>query len=328
MAEPIHWGIMGTGSIAAAFAADLALLPDARLAAVGSRTQAGADAFAERFGIPHRHASYEALAADPTVDVIYVATPHPQHHPNTLLCLEAGKAVLCEKPFALNAAQAAGMIALARARGLFLMDAMWTRFLPLFARLRELLAEEALGAVQMLGADFGFRADFAPHSRLFDPALGGGALLDVGVYPVALASQVLGPPARIAALAHIGKTGVDEGVGIVLGCEGGTLAVLSASLRADAAREAWIAGTHGRVLIRPAWWMGSHMTLIREGHSAEEIDLPPLGRGYTHEAAEVMACLRAGRTESPVMPLDETLAIMQTLDTVRAQIGLRYPGEA
>ncbi len=327
MTEPIHWGIMGTGSIAAAFAADLALLPDARLVAIGSRTRAGADAFAERFGIPNRHASYEALAADPAVDVIYIATPHPMHHPNTLLCLEAGRAVLCEKPFALNAARAAEMIALARARGLFLMDAMWTRFLPLFARLRELLAEEALGVVQMLAADFGFAAGFDPHSRLFDPALGGGALLDVGVYPVALASQVLGPPARITALAHIGETGVDEGVGMVFGYQSGALAVLSASLRADAAREAWIAGTHGRVLIRPTWWMGSHMTLIRAGHTDEEIDLPPLGRGYAHEAAEVMACLRAGRTESAIMPLDETLAIMQTLDAVRAQIGLRYPAE-
>ncbi|MFN8568711.1 MAG: Gfo/Idh/MocA family oxidoreductase [Kouleothrix sp.] len=186
----IRWGILGTGSIAGQFARGLAALDDAKLVAVGSRTAAAAAGFAQRVGAERAHGSYAELAHDPQVDAIYIATPHPLHHANTLLCLGAGKAVLCEKPFAINAGEAAAMIDAARARGLFLMEAMWTRFLPHMLRLRELLAAGVIGELRMLQADFGFRTEFNPHSRLFDPALGGGALLDVGIYPVSLASML------------------------------------------------------------------------------------------------------------------------------------------
>ncbi len=190
----IAWGILGTGRIAGNFAADLALLPDAELVAVGSRSEATAQSFAGRFGAPHAHGSYEALAADPAVEVIYIATPHPLHAENMKLCLRAGKAVLCEKPFTLNAREAEEVIALAREQKLFLMEAMWTRFLPAVVRARELIEQGAIGEVRLLLADFGFRAAFDPHHRLFDPQLGGGALLDLGVYCVSLASMLFGPP--------------------------------------------------------------------------------------------------------------------------------------
>ncbi|MFO7897702.1 MAG: Gfo/Idh/MocA family oxidoreductase [Planctomycetota bacterium] len=326
MQGPVHWGMLGTGSIARKFATGLTALPDAKLAAVGSRAQETADAFGDEFDVPRRHPSYEALANDPQVDVVYVATPHSLHRENTLLCLAAGKGVLCEKPFAINARQAAEMIAAARARGLFLMEAMWTRCLPAIGKLRDLLAEGAIGDVRMVVADFGFRAGVAPGKRLFNPALGGGALLDVGVYPVSLASMVFGgPPDRIASLAALGETGVDEQAGMVLGYDGGRLAVLHTAIRTRTAHEAQVYGTDGRVRV-PDFWHATHLFVVKGG-GEERIDAPFDGNGYNHEAAEVMDCLRAGRRESDVMPLDESLAVMETLDRIREQWGLRYPME-
>jgi predicted dehydrogenase len=295
--------------------------------AVGSRTSDSAEAFAERFGAPHRYGSYAALASAPDVDAIYVATPHPLHHDNTIMCLEAGKAVLCEKPFAINAAQAQSMISTARARGVFLMEAMWTRFLPHMVRLRELLAAGAIGEVRMLQVDFGFRTSFNPQGRLFDPALGGGALLDVGIYPVSLASMVFGTPERVTGMAHLGETGVDEQSAMIFGYAGGQLALLSQAIRTNSPHEALLLGTSGKIRMHSSWWKATTITLSVDGQPDEQIDVPTVGNGYNYEAAEVGRSLRAGRTESDVMPLDETLAIMRTMDEVRAQWGLRYPGE-
>jgi len=327
MTDTIRWGILGTGNIAASFAHGLAALDDAELIAVGSRTAESAAAFAERFAIPHRHGSYDALASDPDVDAIYVATPHPLHHANALLCLRAGKAVLCEKPFTLNAGQAEQVIEEARRRKLFLMEAMWTRFLPHMTHIRDLIANGAIGEVRMVKADFCFRTAFDPAHRLFDPALGGGALLDVGVYPVALASMVFGAPAQISSVADIGATGVDEQVGIVCRYAGGQLAILSAATRTDTPPEAIVAGTDGCIRVHHSWWAPTSFTLERADQPPETIAPPTVGNGYNYEAAEVMRCIRAGAMESPVMPLDETLSIMRMLDTIRAQIGVRYPGE-
>ncbi|HNP73172.1 MAG TPA: Gfo/Idh/MocA family oxidoreductase [Kouleothrix sp.] len=323
----IRWGILGTGNIAAQFARGLAELDDATLVAVGSRTPEAAAAFGQRFGAARAHGSYAALANDPDVDAIYVATPHPFHKDNTLLCLSAGKAVLCEKPFAINAGEAAEMIASARARGVFLMEAMWTRFLPHMVRLRELLAAGVIGEVRMLQADFGFRTGFDPRGRLFDPALGGGALLDVGIYPASLASMVFGAPERIAGMAHLGATGVDEQSAMIFGYAGGQLALLSQATRTNTPHEALLLGTAGRIRVHGSWWKAASMTLSLDGQPDERIDTPSVGNGYNYEAAEVGRCLRAGLAESATMPLDETLAIMRTLDEVRAQWGLRYPGE-
>jgi len=322
-----RWGILGTGNIASQFARGLTALDDAELVAVGSRTADSAEAFGERFSAPRRHSSYAALASDPDVDAIYVATPHPLHHDNTIMCLESGKAVLCEKPFAINATEAQSMIATARARGVFLMEAMWTRFLPHIVRLRELLAAGTIGEVRMLQVDFGFRTSFNPQGRLFDPALGGGALLDVGIYPVSLASMILGTPQRVTGMAHLGETGVDEQSAMIFGYAGGQLALLSQAIRTNSPHEALLLGTVGKIRVHSSWWKSTTITLSVDGRPDELIDLPEVGNGYNYEAAEVGRCLRAGRTESNVMPLDETLAIMRTLDEVRAQWGLRYPGE-
>jgi predicted dehydrogenase len=323
----IRWGILGTGRIAGLFATGLTVVPDAELAAVGSRAIETAERFGDEFGVPRRHASYEALAEDDAVDVIYVATPHPMHHPAVRLCLEAGKPVLCEKPFTINAAQAADLIALARDRRLFLMEAMWTRFLPLIGRFRELIAAGAIGEPRLLTADFGFRHPGGPEHRLFNPDLGGGALLDVGVYLVSLASMVFGAHDRAIGLAHLGPTGVDEQASLVFGYPGGQLAQLTAATRTDTPQEVTLMGTEGSLRIHPLWWKPTRMTLTRPDGSTEPFDIPYDGNGYGCEAAEVMRCLRAGALESPIMPLDETLAVVQTLDGIRAQWGLRYPME-
>lgn len=325
--QPIRWGILGTGNIAKLFATGLGSAPGAILAAVGSRTQEKADEFGDRFGIPRRHASYEALAADPDLDVIYVSTPHTLHRDATILCLAGGKAVLCEKPFALNAGQAAAMIDTARSRGLFLMEAMWSRYYPAMARARELLAAGVIGEPRILQADLGFRARVNPQGRLFDPALGGGALLDIGVYPVSLASMVFGTPSDIASQATMGETGVDEQNAILLRYPGGQLAVLSSAIRTNTPHEATIMGTEGVLRIGQDWHKSTWVGVTRPGQPEERTSLPIEGNGYNYEAIEVMDCLRAGKRESAIMPLDETLAIVRTLDAIRAQWGLRYPGE-
>lgn len=327
MKDKVRWGILGTGNIARKFATGLSVLDDATLVAVGSRTKASADTFADQFSIPHRHSSYGDLVGDPEVDVIYIATPHSLHKRNMLLCLQAGKAVLCEKPFTINAGEAQAAINAARSRRLFLMEAMWTRYLPIMVEVRRLIAEGAIGEVRMVAADFGYRAAFDPERRTFNPALGGGALLDVGVYPISLASMLLGAPDRIASLAELGQTGVDEQSAMVLGYPGGQLAVLYTAVRTNTPQDATIMGTEGFIRIHSQWWVPKAMTLHQAGKEPQLIEMPLTGNGYNYEAAEVHACLRAGKLESDVMPLDETLAIMQTMDRIRAQWGMRYPME-
>lgn len=326
MDRPIRWGILGTGNIAKQFARGLSVLPDAQLVAVGSRSVETADAFGDAFDVPRRHASYAALAEDPEVDVIYVSTPHPLHAPNTILCLEAGKPVLCEKPFAINAREAESMIAVARRKNLFLMEAMWTRFLPAVAKAREWVDQGRIGEVRMIAADFGFRAGWDEESRLLNREMGGGALLDVGIYPVSLASFFLRrQPTRISGLADIGATGVDEQAAVVLGYDKGELAVLYTAVRTNTPQDAHILGNEGAIRLDPPFWKGTQATLTIHGQDAETVELPYDGNGYNCEAAEVMRCLREGRLESDVMPLDETLAIMRTLDALRAQWNLTYP---
>jgi predicted dehydrogenase len=325
--QPIRWGILGRGGIANSFAQGLRALPDAQLLAVGSRSAQAAEAFGEQYGVPHRYGSYAALVQDPDVDVIYVATPHPFHRDHSLLAMRAGKAVLCEKPLTVNARQAAELIEYARAQRLFLMQAMWTRFLPAIGRLRQLLADGVIGEVRLLQADFSFRADFDPHHRLFDPALGGGALLDAGIYPLSLASMVFGRPAAIASQAHLGATGVDEQAAVVLKYEAGQLAVLTMATRTAGPQTAVIRGTEGYITLPPEWLRATRLVITRPGQPDEVVDRPLEGNGYNYEAAETMRCLRGGLVESDVMPLDETLALMQTLDAIRAQWGLKYPGE-
>ncbi len=325
--KAVRWGILGTGAIARQFVEGLSAVPEAEVLAVGSRSAASAEKFTQGRSIPRRYASYEDLATDPDLDIVYVATPHPFHAENAELCLGAGKAVLCEKPFTVNAAEAGRVVGLARERGLFLMEGMWTRFFPLMERVRGMISNGEIGELRMLTADFGFRTDVDPASRLFAPELGGGALLDVGVYCVSLASMVFGPPIRTAGLSHLGETGVDEQAALVLEHEAGRLSTLSIGIRTATPQEATILGTEGYVKIHPPWWRPTTMTISRPGREDEAVEAPITGNGFNYEAAEVMRCLDEGRTESGVMPLDETLSVMRAMDDLRAAWGLRYPGE-
>jgi predicted dehydrogenase len=327
MEQIVRWGILGTGVIAVKFAEGLKSLPGARLTAVGSRSKATADAFARDNGVPRAHASYSELVHDPEVDAVYIATPHTSHKDDAILCLAANKPVLCEKPFCLNATQAEAVINIARAKHLLVMEAMWTRFFPLMAELRKLIANGAIGNVRMLTADFGFHTDVGPTHRLLNPKLGGGALLDIGVYPISLGSMLFGPATRVSGLANFGETGVDEQCSMVLGYEGGKVGSLSATFRGNSFNEATLVGDRGRIRINRFWWKPESLSLIRDTHKDDFLEFPISGNGYQYQVVEFMHCMHNGKTESPVMPLDETLSIMRTLDQLRAEWGLRYPGE-
>lgn len=317
--KKLRWGILGTGGIAHAFAADLVHTDSGEIVAVGSRSQAGADGFADRHGISRRHPSYEALAADAEVDAIYVATPHPFHHENALLALEAGKHVLVEKAFTMNATEAGDLVSVARGRGRFLMEAMWTRHLPHVIEIRRLLAEGALGRVVTVMADHGQWFAFDPSSRLFAPSLGGGALLDLGVYPVSFASMVLGTPTRIESLIEPAPTGVDGQVSILLGHDGGAQAVLNCTSSAASPTRASIVGSDGRIDVDSPFYANVGFTFTPRQGAPTRFEAAERVHGLCFEAAEVARCVAAGLLESPAMPLDESVAIMKTMDTVLAR---------
>jgi predicted dehydrogenase len=326
--DSIRWGVLGTGLIAARFVDDLQLLPDHQVVAVGSRRASSAAEFAARFGAPQSYGSYEDLCSDPAVDVVYVATPHPFHAENALLALRAGKHVLCEKPFTVNETEAAEVIAAARDRGLFCMEAMWTRFLPHMRRIRELLDSGAVGDVRTVIADHGQR--FLPpdlDSRLYAAELAGGALLDLGIYPLSFASFVTGQPERVTAVSDPAVTGVDAQTSILLQYQGGGHAVLTTTLGARTPTTASVTGTEGRITIDEVWYQPTSFTFQSQSGDVQRYDEPRIGHGLRYQADEVGRCLRGGLTESPVMPLEETLAIMATMDEIRRQIGLRYPFE-
>jgi predicted dehydrogenase len=327
MSGKIRWGILGPGGIAHKFASALKAIPDTEITAVGSRDLQRADAFADTFDIPHRHGSYVELANNPEVDVVYVATPHPFHKACAMLCLEAGKAVLCEKPFTVDAEQAEALIACAREHKRFLMEAMWTRFIPVMVKVREWLADGAIGEPCMLTADFGNQVELSTENlegRLFAPKLAGGALLDIGVYTVSLASMVFGTPTEITSLAHIGETGVDERAAILLGYDAGQIVSLSCAITTRTSQDARIFGTTGAIHI-PNFSRATSATLEVLGKEPLQIEIPFTDNGFEYQVLEVINCLRAGKLESDVMPLDESLSIIKTMDVARAQWGLEYP---
>ncbi|NUO00306.1 MAG: Gfo/Idh/MocA family oxidoreductase [Saprospiraceae bacterium] len=324
MAKTTNWGIIGLGKIAHKFAQDLTKVKNAHLLAVASSSSGRAQEFANAYGAPHAYGSYEGILDCPDLDVVYVATPHNLHHSNTLLCLQKGIAVLCEKPFAIHAGHAAEMIAMARAQDTFLMEALWTRFLPVTEKTLELIASGAIGEVLSIKADFGFKADFEPRSRLYDPHLGGGALLDIGIYPAFLAQLLLGKPSVIKALAHIGPTGVDEETGVVLQYDSGQMAHLHASIRSKTKTEAFIYGEHGTIHIHTRWHESTGLTLLKPDLRPQDFSFPMQGRGYHYEAQEVIHCLEAGLKESPRWPLASTQALMELLDAIRREAGIVY----
>ncbi len=327
MEDTVRWGIIGPGKIAGKFAKDIGVLPQARLYAVASRSLDKAQAFAGLHGIPHAFGSYEELLECPGLDAVYVATPHTGHHPHVLLCLEKGIPVLCEKPFAVNAAQARDMVATARSRQTFLMEALWTRFLPTIQKALEIVHSGTLGRVLSIRADFGFLPVFDPHSRLFDPALAGGALLDVGVYPVFLAHLFLGKPERISALGTLGSTGVDEETAIAMQWRDGAMAQLHCSVRASTKTEAFIHCEKGTIYLHTRWYSTTTMSVLQTGETPQFFSFDYPCGGFSYQIAEVMRCLRLGWHESPQIPLDFSVDVMETLDEVRRQIGLRYPME-
>ncbi|MGI8907677.1 MAG: Gfo/Idh/MocA family protein [Candidatus Sumerlaeaceae bacterium] len=324
---PFRWGILGLGHIARSFAWGLRECPDAQLAAGASRSRERADIFQREFDVPRCYASYEELYADPEIDAIYIATRHPDHACAAIAAIEAGKPVLVEKPFTVNSREAKTVVDAARRNKVFCMEAMWSRFLPLMGRLRDIVAQGDIGDVRAVQADFSFRSEFDPESRIFDPAKGGGALLDVGVYPISFASMLLGRPAEAVGLAHIGQTGVDEAASLCITYGQGRLASLSCGTRARSQHEAFVVGTEGRIQVHSQWWMPRSMTICRPEREDERIDVPYTGNGYNYEASEVMRCVRAGLTESAILPLDETLDVMRTMDTLRRQWGLRYEAD-
>ena len=322
-----RWGILATGGIAHAFAGDLRTA-GLDLAAVGSRRQESADAFAAEFDIPVAHGSYEHLAADPDVDIIYIATPHPGHADAALLALDAGKHVLVEKPFTLNAAQAAAVRDRARERGLLAMEAMWTRYLPHMVRIRELVAGGSLGDVRTVFADHTQRISDDPGHRLNALELGGGALLDLGIYPISFAWDVLGAPTEVTARARLGDTGADTEVATVFTHRSGAVSTTVSSSRGAGPNTAHIVGSDARIDIDRVWYQPTSFRVIEpDGTVVEDYVSQVDGRGMQYQALAAERLLAEGRTDSDVLSIDETVAIMGTLDDVRAQIGVRYPGE-
>ena len=340
MRPRIGWGLVGAGGISDQHVRALSYVPEARLVAVGSRDAAKARAFIdtprghEAIAEPVRaHGSYQALVDDPEVDVVYIGTPHPDHIGTMRLAIAAGKAVLCEKPFTLNRREAEAAVALARKRGVFLMEAMWMRYVPAMVELKRLLAQGAIGELVSVSADFGFSCAGWPAShRALAPELGGGGLLDIGVYPLNLAAFVLGDIVGVQADAALGPTGVDVHTVFHMRHAGGQRSQGMSSLRSATPCRATIVGTDGHIDVTPPFYAAQQLRVARgtrPWHEAPEevIDKPWRGNRYVHQVEEVHRCLRAGLAESPVMPLDETVALVGWMDTMRAQFGLRYPGE-
>jgi len=328
MSSALRWGILGTGGIAHLQTADL-LAGGFTVAAVGSRSQASADSFAAEFDITTAHGSYEALVADPGVDAIYVSTPHPFHAPAAKLALEAGKHVLLEKPFTVNAREARDVVELASERGLVVLEAMWTRFLPQSVRIRQLIADGVIGEPRTLIADHNQLLSTDPEHRINNLALAGGALLDLGIYPVSFAHELFGVPTRIAAVGQLSATGVDRQTSIILGFEGGGQAVLHTALDTAGPNTAVVLGTTGRIVFDSVWYTPTTVTVFdNSGAVIERIEPAETARGMQYQAAELERLVAAGETGGTVMAPSEPVSIMQTLDEVRRQIGRVYPADS
>jgi predicted dehydrogenase len=327
---PIRWGILGCGRIARKFASDLLLVSDARLMAVASRQQSTADAFAAEFPAPYRHNSYEALAENPEVDVIYIASPHAMHHEHTLMCLERKKAVLCEKALALNSRQVREMIDKARKEKVFLMEALWTKFLPQHQKVREMIASGTLGEIRSVLVNFGFIPQAPVPQRLLDPALGGGTMLDIGIYNVFITLSVLGRPDEVEATMEPAKSGIDEQCAVLFKYKNGAMAQLFSSFSTNLATEADISGNKGRIHLTHRFYEPGTTIEFFPGRFESKQIIPfhkESGSGYQFETRHVGECLQKGLTESPIMTFADSLLLMETLDRVRAAAGIRYTAD-
>jgi predicted dehydrogenase len=328
--EKIRWGILGCGRIAGKFAQDLQLVADAELYAVASRDQPKAEDFRAQYHAHIAYGSYDAMLRDPQVDVVYVATPHAQHAEHTLLCLAHGKAVLCEKAFALNSSQARSMVAASRASGVFLMEALWTKFMPHYRQLMDMIEGGKLGTMRSVLINFGFTAPDPVPDRMFNPLLGGGSLLDIGIYNVFMALSALGVPDDIDAWMTPAPSGVDEQCAVTFKYRNGAIAQLFSSFSSNLATEADFSGTRARVRLTHRFYEPSTTLEYYPGRvdSRTVIPIEKLpGWGYHYEIRHVQDCLRQGLTESPVMRLDDSLLLMEVLDEIRRKAGIRYPAD-
>jgi predicted dehydrogenase len=320
----IRWGIIGLGKIAGKFCLDLKLVEGTKLFAVASRSQEKADAFASEHGASKAYGSYDQLIHDSDVDVVYVATPHVHHAEISIACLKAGKGVLCEKPFAMNTSQVQEMIMTASQNKVFLMEALWTRFFPSTQYVLELCSSGQIGNVRMVQADFGFSAEYDTTKRLFNKGLGGGALLDIGIYPVYLSYLLLGYPQLINAQAHIGETGVDHSIAMMFKYPGDTHAILSSTLTANTQTAAWIYGSEGAIQMHSRFHHCEKVSIYKGQELIETLDFSYSGGGYQFEIEEVVACMREGRTESKRMSYKNSQDLINLLDQVREAVSLSY----
>ncbi|MBN1577258.1 MAG: Gfo/Idh/MocA family oxidoreductase [Chitinispirillaceae bacterium] len=327
MAMIYNWGILGAGGVAGKFVNDLKLLPNANPYAVGSKSAERAATFAASHGIKKSYGSYEALASDPAVDIVYIATRHNGHYPASLLCLSNGKPVLCEKPVAVNRLQFERMAGLAKEKRLFFMEALWTRFIPSFLRCREIVAGGNIGEVRLIESDFCLNAPVYPDGRLYNPRFGGGSLLDIGLYPVFLALEIGSEIVDVKALAALDRGGIDTSCSMLMAHAGGELSILFSSITTSGRIESVIHGSRGMVRLNRMWHTPTSIDLMPDHAPPEHITFDEPGGGYQYEAAEVMKCLDAGRKESALWPWEKSRQLITLLDRVREIAGIAYPAE-
>ena len=325
MAKVFNWGIIGLGKIAHKFAQDLQGMKSARLHAVASRSYQKAEVFGQKYGAQHVYGDYEEIVNCPDLDVVYIATPHAFHCENTLMCLNNRIPVLCEKPFAMNAAEVRRMIAASKNNNTFLMEALWTRFLPSMEKVLSLIEKGTIGEVLSIKADFGFKADFDPNGRLYNQKLGGGSLMDIGIYPVFLSLLLLGRPINVKAMATIGLTNVDESCGILLKYTNNKMAILDSTIVCQTATEALIYGEKGTIRINGRWHEPTSITLMVEGKEPKDIFFDFNSNGYSYEAEEVMRCLRKKKLSSSILNHHFSLDLIELLDEIRMEAGIYYP---
>ena len=328
MSKIFRWGIIGPGNISKKFAGGLKAVKGAELYAVASHTKGKGEKFIKEFGGEKVYSTYEELVKDDKIDAVYVSTPHVFHKDCSILALKAGKPVLCEKPMTICEKHSQEIVDCARKEGIFLMEAMWTRFFPLMADVRKQISQGAIGEVRMINADFGFRGGMNPEGRLFDLSLGGGSLLDVGVYPVSFFNMIMGEPDSVQGMAHLGETGIDEQAAFVMGHSRGMIAYGSSGIRTQTPQEAWIMGTEGKIHIEAPFWDPRVYTLLKNGEEPVTREFPiDEGNGFMYEAMAVQKSVESGELENSIMPHRDSLAVVRVMDKLRAQWGLKYPAE-
>lgn len=325
--KKIKWGIIATGGIANKFALHFKRIKNAKLIAVGSRFKKKAKDFANKYKMPRYYGSYQELVNDPEIDIVYIATPHNLHKSNTIMALKAGKAVLCEKPFSINHKEASEMITIARKKKLFLMEAMWSRFNPGLVKLKEIIDKKLIGNILQISGDFSFQIKYEPKKRWFNPELGGGALLDIGVYPISFTQWLLGEPSNIKSSVIKAKNGVDAQNNIVLEYNNKVITNMISSFKFEGSREMFIGGTKGEILIHKHWYRPLKISLSIRGKKNKVINIKEPGFGLNFQVDHVNNCLRNGKLESEIMPLKDSLSVMSIMDKIRAQWKFKYPME-